>query len=116
MKIDNKEVRLPKKFKAKWLEALRSGKFKQGNSMLYDEQSNSYCCLGVSCKIVHPKIDINQEEWILSHLFVDIKSKVPKILRSEDNEVVQKLSNMNDGFKESKKSFKQIARWIEKNL
>ena len=30
-----------------WKDALLSGKYTQGISQLYDEQTNSYCCLGV---------------------------------------------------------------------
>lgn len=39
--------------KAKWLEALRSGKYKQGTGMLRT-LVDSFCCLGVLCK-VHEK-------------------------------------------------------------
>lgn len=35
-----------KRIKAKWLKALRSGKFKQTRALLKDEQGG-YCCLGV---------------------------------------------------------------------
>lgn len=36
--------------KAKWLEALRSGKYKQGKFMLRN-QYDGYCCLGVLCDL-----------------------------------------------------------------
>lgn len=35
--------------KAKWLEALRSGKYAQGYESL--RQGNKFCCLGVLCEI-----------------------------------------------------------------
>jgi hypothetical protein len=40
-------------FKAQWLEALRSGKYKQGDSNLrgFDD---AFCCLGVACDLLHP--------------------------------------------------------------
>ena len=38
-----------KKIKAKWLKALRSGKFKQGKDQL--RLGNRFCCLGVLCEI-----------------------------------------------------------------
>jgi hypothetical protein len=38
--------------KAKWVEALRSGEFKQAQSELHDTRNDSYCCLGVLCKVV----------------------------------------------------------------
>lgn len=37
-------------FKQEWIKDLRSGKFKQGKNMLWNERSNTYCCLGVACK------------------------------------------------------------------
>jgi hypothetical protein len=38
---------MTKELKQKWVAALRSGEFKQGEGCLYDERTNSYCCLGV---------------------------------------------------------------------
>jgi hypothetical protein len=35
--------------KSKWVEALRSGKYKQGRGLL--KEGAQYCCLGVLCKI-----------------------------------------------------------------
>lgn len=40
-----------KKVKAKWLEALRSGKYKQTKSMLMNPTTNGHCCLGVLCDL-----------------------------------------------------------------
>lgn len=34
-----------------WVKALRSGKYKQGQGKLYRDGNDSYCCLGVLCKI-----------------------------------------------------------------
>ncbi|BAU40152.1 hypothetical protein [Ralstonia phage RSP15] len=38
------------RIKAKWLAALRSGEYKQGQEQLRDDQNN-FCCLGVLCNI-----------------------------------------------------------------
>lgn len=38
--------------KTKWLAALRSGEFKQGQGKLHDPATEAYCCLGVLCKIM----------------------------------------------------------------
>ena len=35
----------------KWVEALRSGEYKQGVGCLYDSRHDKYCCLGVACKV-----------------------------------------------------------------
>lgn len=37
--------------KAKWVEALRSGKYAQGMRCLRDASTDTYCCLGVLCEI-----------------------------------------------------------------
>lgn len=42
-----------KVWKEKWLEALRSGKYKQGKNHLQDNDNN-FCCLGVLCDIYDP--------------------------------------------------------------
>jgi len=124
MKITNEktgkkeDVRLPKEFKEKWIAALRSGEFKQNTDGYLQDEENRYCCLGVACKIAHPKLKIE------GLCLIDIENfdqaqlkriKVPSILKgdcSESDSVVQKLTTMND----SGKSFKTIAAYIEKNL
>lgn len=35
----------------KWVKALRSGEFNQGQNSLRDKASDTYCCLGVLCAI-----------------------------------------------------------------
>lgn len=39
--------------KAKWVAALRSGKYKQGKAVLKDTEGR-FCCLGVLCDIYNP--------------------------------------------------------------
>lgn len=39
------------KNEAKLVKALRSGKYKQCEHQLHNPDDNSYCCLGVACKI-----------------------------------------------------------------
>ena len=56
-----KKYKLPKEFAEKWLTALRSGDYEQGNEHLlsYEEvdeftvnyNKKSYCCLGVACSL-----------------------------------------------------------------
>ena len=35
----------------KWIKALKSNKFKKGANILFNKDENSYCCLGVACKV-----------------------------------------------------------------
>ena len=107
--------KLPPVFKAKWIEALKSGKWKKGKNYLQTNTNSgdTFCCLGVACKIQHPKLDI-EASWFIEEGVAESATKVPKLLKGDtDNLVVLKLSNMNDS---GKYSFKQIANWIEKNL
>ncbi len=109
--------KLPKAFKNKWLKALRSGEFQQGKTYLenkLDDDSSSYCCIGVACRIMHPNKKLKGFGWINSDLGRLRDLKVPKMLHGDgsENVLVAKLANMND----SGKSFKVIANFIEKNL
>jgi len=40
-------MKMRKKDKEIWVKALRSGEYKQGRKKLYNEKTDSYCCLGV---------------------------------------------------------------------
>lgn len=35
----------------KWVDALRSGEYRQGYGRLRSDGSNAYCCLGVACDV-----------------------------------------------------------------
>lgn len=37
----------------RWVEALESGEFEQGRGVLYDTETNRFCCLGVACELAH---------------------------------------------------------------
>ncbi len=108
--------KLPPKFKAKWLEALRSGDYKQGyNGELLDGNDN-YCCLGVACRVVRvSKIKIESRGFPSKFI-----KGIPRYLSFEDGNVKwqEKLSGMNDGKDgiTKPKSFNEIADWIEKHL
>jgi len=41
---------VPLKIRDKWIDALRSGQYKQGHHVLRSA-SNNYCCLGVLCEV-----------------------------------------------------------------
>jgi hypothetical protein len=44
--------RMDKEIKAKWIEALRSGKYKQGRTRLRTA-NDEFCCLGVLCEVMN---------------------------------------------------------------
>lgn len=100
--------KLPKRFKNRWLKALRSGKFEQGNNYLYNGET--YCCLGVASCIATGNKPKQGQQYISER-----NLKTPKILRGGNN-LTDLLADMNDGRNRFKMSFKSIANWIEKNL
>ncbi len=80
--------------------------------------SSTNCCLGVACRIIHPRKDFKNSGTLSSYNTKSIK--IPDILKGDNskksydyNPVVDKLINMNDMLD---KDFNQIANWIEKNL
>ena len=109
-------------FKAKWLEALRSGRYLQTREKLRDK--SGFCCLGVACDISGKgtwKASLNGKQWKQMQTFVispygSSKTCIPSPLREEIGltEAEHKsLANLNDS---GKATFANIADWIERNL
>lgn len=99
--------------KKQWIDALRSGKYKQGKYHLYDEVDNTYCCLGVLCKIIYPTKDIRDlsqygKEEVPSDDIVNISG----LFRNNPITPRGSLAYLND----SGKSFNEIADIIEEYL
>lgn len=100
--------------KAKWVEALRSGKYEQGHSALRNHD-NKFCCLGVLCDVVRPDgwngplHSLTGKEAIL-----DEPAQMTVGLTGREH---WHLIDMNDGLvKEGVQSFTTIASWIELNI
>lgn len=104
------EEKLPKKFKNKWVKALKSSKYLQSSGALFNGEG--YCCLGVAAIVCDYK---NEEVEGLGWLSADRFPRTPSILQSDrisENPLAQKLANFND----DGKSFKWIASYIERYL
>lgn len=95
--------------KKEWVAALRSGKYKQGRGKLR-HQNDTFCCLGVL-------IDVMGEEWYVvagnyrcDGLTTSLSDRLLDVteLTSEST-----LMKMND---DKRKSFDEIADWIDENL
>ena len=56
MKISKKEFNM-------WIEALRSGKYKQAKGML--QNARGYCCLGVACEILGSNLSRSEDNNFL---------------------------------------------------
>lgn len=106
--------KLPIEFKEKWVAALRSGEYKQGDACLYSQ--GSFCCLGVACVVAGLPTDM-----LVHNSYIPIGWDLPKALRGipSDNEVVSVLTLMNDGDRRDGSPalpFTAIADYIETNL
>lgn len=137
-KYDADPKRLPKlkaKYKKKWLKALRSGKYEQGEGVLL--YHGKYCCLGVLCDVVKDEMKEDfdfydealppEEVWELV-LTKDSLKKLgdqAKVLWSDEYAnrkspvSVLPLTMRNDGngvFGGRQQSFKKIANIIEKHM
>lgn len=127
--------------KAKWVEALRSGEYKQGSGHLHDQKTDCYCCLGVLCKVMGAEfgeaqeIGVEDEEpFFRSYDYVPVLGG--RVISSRDDEELSGsflkevgiqdqsiLIGMNDGcgkpdeaHYEAPQPFAVIADFIEKNL
>lgn len=113
--------------KAQWVEALRSGKYRQGNSVLarYDHRQKryNYCCLGVLCNLdtnVQRRRDPGTKiavyyDTVEPHLASGYDCYLPDTMRERvglTHQTMIDLAVMNDG----DMSFSEIADWIEREL
>jgi hypothetical protein len=119
------------KIKAKWIEALRSGEYKQAIKGLRveihgEERPFNYCCLGVLCDVLgtdwtdsggalygvpvrsNAQLDLREKTWIGDDYLSQNMLGIVRLSQDEQGE----LAKMNDrGI-----SFADIADYIDKNL
>ncbi len=108
---------MEKTTKKKWVEALRSGEYKQVSGILrahFYEESPKHCCLGVLCDIVNP------DGWVGNSVFKygeeEISGELPKALRKKleiHPNTQRRLIDLNDTVGAS---FDEIADWIEEHM
>ena len=105
------------KLKEKWVAALRSGKYKQGQFALKDAH-NTYCCLGVLHEIADGSFDDLPENGLLPNTtakLAGLTGTKPNCIYEEVSlrNPQRKLAILND---DKGYDFNQIATWIEENL
>lgn len=102
--------KMDKKWKKKWVEALRSGKYTKARSRL-KVYNNTFCSIGVLCDLYDPK------GWDNNNIFhyKDSAFNVHKLLEDLNisHEQKRKIIYFND-LKE--KSFNWIASYIERYM
>jgi hypothetical protein len=96
--------------KTKWLKALRSGRYKQGNSELLNDRG-SYCCLGVLAKVQGAK----KNEILHCGYLTDDLAKYAAGIKIKSQHLLAKFNDGNPDSSTVVKSFKEIADYIEKN-
>lgn len=109
-------------FKKVWVDALRSGEFRQGASALR-RIDGGYCCLGVACAVwsrlglVKGAFEQSMPSGSWSFVIPDEESRygdLPTSIKAAALiDSTTELVSMNDG---KGKSFSQIADYIEANL
>lgn len=121
-----KHQKMNPEFKVKWLEALRSGKYEQGQVNLRSKQ-DKFCCLGVACDLEAKDgllVEIDNGEtfgyWSYRDASDEDAYRSSALLPSEttertgiSDEVANLLTVMNDT---KLMTFNEIADWIEENL
>lgn len=99
--------------KKRWIEALRSGDYKQGRGWLRNID-DEYCCLGVLENLIQPEgWSAQAGGWSASNNSVMFISDATRHQASISHEATNCLMNMNDM---EGKTFSQIADYIEENL
>ena len=118
---------MDKRIKELWIDALKSGEYKQTDSRL--RRSTGYCCLGVLCDLHHKENPddgywrVHDEYDYMSYCCKEYEyissTRLPRTVQKwaglqYDNPVIQgtPLSNLND----NGKKFPEIADLIEQHL
>lgn len=103
--------------KERWIEALTSGKYRQGRFRLRRDDSQSgkaYCCLGVLCDLLDPSgwDDAGLRDYHRGNAAVPAKSVLDEAGNGFDAGAIDILVSMND----NREPFAAIAQWIRDNL
>jgi hypothetical protein len=131
--------------KAKWLEALRSGEYKQGRDCLHNTSDDTFCCLGVLTDLYQKeqtknkkkklKESVDSDAYTTHTVYTEVFEQNGSVIRKSENGVLLRSVAMWAGLNDQNpdivvngsyrtvaelndegKSFKEIADLIEKNL
>lgn len=118
-------TKLDPAFKAKWVEALRSGAYTQTKGRLRSPE-NGFCCLGVACDLIDRDRWSTEVKYNYGDRGYDWGKRLTGFVDEPLDDAIgvprgtaRMLSKLNDGDKDSgirRRSFAEIADWIEANL
>jgi hypothetical protein len=106
---------MDKVIKGKWVEALRSKKYRQtqGGLCLKHNKRNSYCCLGVLARVQGATFNEYGVPTLQGELVGTAGKLGPALFAGIGREAINHLIYMNDSLD---KSFSEISNYIEKEL
>lgn len=101
-------------FKDAWVAALRSGHYRQGCGVLYDEVADAHCCLGVALRVGIDTGLIPPSQVELTEYFLN-RDNMPRIRHPlwEEGGTLMPLAFRNDGNDIQRHTFDEIADIIE---
>lgn len=119
----NPNLKLPERFKERWLTALTDGSYEQATGELIvieEDEVQGHCCLGVACRIQGLSQSAINNYGTIDQDLVEIakkrKKNIPRILQTDDqgnnNPVVECLIHLND----NSVNFKKVSKFIERYL
>lgn len=99
--------------KRKWVEALRSGEFKQGKGRLYRMADDTYCCLGVLAHLQGATFNKSLDVFFDGQRLRDGGLLARELCAGLTEDQIDRLAlRMND----CGRSFSEIADYIEREL
>jgi hypothetical protein len=102
-----------------WVDALRGGQYKQGRKHL--RHDDEYCCLGVLCDLVHDFGKWGKPDRLGIYCyetkdFGRASMTLPTPLRVSCGISVEDMNHLIDMNDDGRKSFDEIANYIEEHL
>jgi hypothetical protein len=115
---------MKQEIKQRWIEALRSGEYKQGQGCLHNHNENTFCCLGVLCDLHAKETNTNwvddPEEGYTSDYLDNDASLPDKVLEwsglERPNPLITRTLSIAIYNDQKGYSFDQLADLIEKHL
>lgn len=106
---------MPKELATKWLAALRSGEYVQGQRYLYTKEPERFCCLGVLEHCAGGPVEDRETpsfDWLKKHEIVFLNREG----NSDDNPYISSWGLYATAANDAGRSFEKIAKELEKEI